>query len=480
MRALLWPLALAIAACRPAAVPSTSASATSDPCVIGPRTVTPGDSVVIAADGIVLPDYALRPTTPADYLVRAQAYETLVRVTCDGRIVPGLAEQWTGDSTGRVWMLSIRPGTTFSGGELVTADAVVAAWNDGLLELQRRQNPVPTLGGVTILDDRRLAVHFLSPQIGGPRLLADPRFAVHLRVPDRILPTGTGPYEVSGFSALPIVIVPRAGHPGPVLVVPVTPSGDSRNLIDGGVDVLLTWDRRVVDYAATRPELAMRRLPPDRAYVLLTPARADPAASPGAEDPRWGSLRMSLARDIVRGSASAADPWWATNALVARCALETPPAAIASSLPSTRARRLVYPAGDRLAGELAERVVALIAHDRATSTEGAVLREMLGEQSAVTDRPIVVAGLNDDAVNRSLIRGADAAYLVAVERRPLDACAAARSLGLRAPWLTIGALALLAEAGPTLITGPRAPALTVDWDNTLRVVARPESVRDPR
>ena len=78
------------------------------------------------------------------------------------------------------------------------------------------------------------------------------------------------------------------------------------------------------------------------------------------------------------------------------------------------------------------------------------------------------------------MRGADVAYILPLPRRPLGACAAWRSIIARAPWVTASNLALIADAGPTLITGPRAPALTVDWDNTLRVVTRTAPVRDPR
>jgi hypothetical protein len=146
---------------------------------------------------------------------------------------------------------------------------------------------------------------------------------------------------------------------------------------------------------------------------------------------------------------------------------------------TTRSRRLVYPLDDRLAGEIAERLVALLTWDRA-SEESAVLRELMPELREDADRPVVAAALDGAALGRATVRGADLAYLVSLPRRPLDDCAAWGDLVARAPWVTLGVSALIAEAGPTLITGPRAPAMTVDWDNTLRVITRTSPVRDPR
>jgi hypothetical protein len=278
-----------------------------------------------------------------------------------------------------------------------------------------------------------------------------------------------------------MIIAPRGAGLGPVLVVLASPSGDSRNLIDQGIDALLTWDRRTVDYAATRPELRARALPADRAYVLLAPSRAasPTRATAATDDPRLAALRTSLQRDVVRGDAPSDGAWWATGDQLVRCTISP---ASTSPLPASapRERRLVHPLGDRLAGELAQRVVALASWDRGASDESAVLRELIPAPSDPADRPLVAAALGDSALARSLTRAADVAYLLPLPRRALDACAAWRAVVARAPWAVVDQLALVADAGPTLITGPRAPSLTVDWDNTLRVVPRTPDVRAPR
>jgi hypothetical protein len=147
--------------------------------------------------------------------------------------------------------------------------------------------------------------------------------------------------------------------------------------------------------------------------------------------------------------------------------------------PATRTSRIVYPSEDRLAGELAQRIVALTAYDQDASGERGVLHELIPQLTAGAERPIVAAGVSGRELSRALATGADLAYLVVLPRRPLDPCASWRELATRAPWVSIGSSVFLAEAGPTLITGPRAPAMIVDWDNTLRF-SPPPSPSDPR
>jgi hypothetical protein len=129
----------------------------------------------------------------------------------------------------------------------------------------------------------------------------------------------------------------------------------------------------------------------------------------------------------------------------------------------------VYPASDPLAVEIAQRLVALSAHDRTASPEAAALHELFPEFLGNAGGPLVTAGLRDPEMTASLTRGSDLAYLVTLPRRALDPCAAWRALTTRSPWLKPGVPVLIAEAGPTLITSPRAPALMIDWDNTVRI-----------
>ena len=493
MRAPLLPLALAIAACRAGGGPSLPSSPPLDSCLVAPASASLPDSAIVATAGRLDPgSLALRPSSPADSLIFAQVYETLVDVSCEGRLIPSLAERWEGDSTGRVWRLFLRPGAAFSDGTPVMTRDVAEAWR------QRRSASAPqrdpravAVEAVAYPSDREIAVHFRDPQPDGPRPLADPYFAIHRSIAGSATPFGTGPYlapEVSHPGGPPamglthVTLIPREPGTAPRIVLRPAASDDARDLIDLGVDVLLTSDRRTTDYAAAQSHVRTRALSPDRSYVLLSPARSVTDSAFTSDDSRWGSLRAAIARDVVRADAAASAGSWWTPRHLERCGSGTSGATAAWNAPTTspRPRRLLYPADDRLAGEIAERLVALASYGRGTAAEGAALRDLLAASTATASGPLVAHALSDADLSRSLARGADLGYLIAVPFRALDACAEWRTLSARAPWVGVGAPILIAAAGPTLITSARAPALRVQWDNTLRVVARDASARNPR
>jgi hypothetical protein len=129
----------------------------------------------------------------------------------------------------------------------------------------------------------------------------------------------------------------------------------------------------------------------------------------------------------------------------------------------------VHSVNDRVAAEIAHRLVALATYEGAASGDAAALRALAPELFARDGGQLIATGAGDAELDRSLLRGADLGYVIALPRRTLDPCLSWRTLASRIPWIRPGAAALLGEAGPALITSPRAPALTVDWDNTLRV-----------
>jgi hypothetical protein len=491
MRAPLVPLALAIAACRAGGGPALPSTPAVDSCFIAPATASIADSLIVAAAGPVdARRLALRPASPADSFAFAQVYETLVGVSCAGRLIPGLAERWEGDGSGRVWRLFLRADATFSDGTPVTAREVAAAWRERRGASAPQQDPrAIAVEGVAYGAEREITVHFRDPHPDGPRPLADPYFALHRSVTDSAAPLGTGPYlapavsNASGPASAGLtqaVLIPREPGTAPRIVLRPAPSDDARDLIDLGVDVLLTSDRRTADYAATRPDLRTLRLSHDRSYVLLSAARSSSDSAIASEDSRWAPLRSAIARDVVRSEAAPSTSPWLTASQLERCGDVVAAAVAAWNAPTTSARRLAYAADDRLAGEIAERLVALASYGRGTSAEGAALQDLLPSSTPGAPGPLVAAALSDMELSRSLARGTDLGYLIALPHRALDACAAWRSLRVRAPWIIVGTPILIAETGPTLITSARAPALRVQWDNTLRIVARRDSARSPR
>jgi hypothetical protein len=226
----------------------------------------------------------------------------------------------------------------------------------------------------------------------------------------------------------------------------------------------------------------MQPLPADRAYVLVAPPRsgtgASGARSPAAEsvtstDLRWEPLRNALARDILRAHApQGTDGWWLTASASASCGITEAshtPAGITSSS-SSRPRRLIFAEADPLAMALAQRLAVLAASDAPRSPESDAARSLLPELAAPVGERLIASGVSDADLEAGLRAGTDAAYLIALPRRVLDPCAHLRVLAATVPWVRPAHVAFIVESAATLITNAGAPALTIDWLGTVRVV----------
>src|SRR5881396_3242212 len=205
---------------------------------------------------------------------------------------------------------------------------------------------------------------------------------------------GTGPFWVTSETASERVIraTPMSdARELPAITFRVFSAGGARDALDEGVDLLVTSDPTVLDYAARRPELEAVPLEWDRTYVLLAPAAVSLTSS-DLED----------LRRAVRVEARAADRffwWWSLTG----CHLPASGDA-APERPSPAARRIVYDRADPIARDLAARLVA---------------RSLLGPSS-------VAAGLAPDAFAAALDAG-DAGRGHR-RRRALDRCREAEQI----------------------------------------------------
>ena len=193
------------------------------------------------------------------------------------------------------------------------------------------------------------------------------------------------PPRSGGVESLTVAVPPgyRAPRPTASGKVITFVEGDPRDLLDGGVDALLTDDPALIDYAAARPrELAALALPWSRTYGVLAVVGLPVTDTAGFRD------RMA---DAVSGAArgAGAPAWWRE---AARCpgTHEPPPPSASRAIISDR---IVYQAGDRQAQEVAERLVALAARLRAV-------------------------GLDQAGFDQALAAGNDFAYVVVTPSRP--------------------------------------------------------------
>jgi len=258
-------------------------------------------------------------------------------------------------------------------------------------------------------------------------------------------------------NAATVITVARDNHS--TLRFLVAP-GDPRDLLDDGVDLMLTRDRAALDYAATLAQFQSLPLAWQRTQVLLTPgrARSSPSLSPDA--------REMLAHDAVRGEAQGARGpfWWQ---MVPDCEVSPSPPREAPPLTP----RIVYDAADAAARDLAERVVGLA---RASGPAAAAwLDALLPERARRTS--LRATGLTGEALALARRRGADAGYVMSLDSRPVDPCRDLQILTDGARWIDPETIVPLVETRLRAIVRRGRSGVTAEWDGGLVIAGANES-----
>ncbi len=434
------------------------------------------DSVRVVLLDAVRPTHAPWARNASEQLLFRHLYETLITVDCLGEVQSGLAGSWRSGEGGRRWTFELREDAEFWDGTPVTARDVARSWQHTVSESMTQG---ASIDSVTVVSDRILHVYLKRPHRRIPRALSAPAFAVAKSSEDSLWPLGSGPYRIvpwgrwsAGMSQRTITAHPAFGMDGPVIKFVEATMYDERDLLEGGIDVMVTDDSAVIEYAASRPQLSTIALPWNRTYVLLSISRV--------EKLRWGStlstfssdLSDALARDAVRGAARGYRPpsWWDDLSHCSDLFAAVPlfPSAPRYVYSSSGLRRILYDVNDPIARDLAERIVALAATDPFVSPEAAAIASAV--PGLISDTAGIAAeGVTRSELDLSLRYGDDFAYIIPISRRPPDPCHEAHKLVNRARWLSTfkvdfsKALIPLVDTRLHVIVNRSKVGLIVDW-----------------
>jgi len=363
-------------------------------------------TITIGLSDAVDPRHAPYPRNDAERIVFRHLYDTPVRVDCDGHVLPGLADRWEKADGGRRWTFHLREDAQFWDGAPVTAQDIVFG----------RGGVGYTLGAP---DKSTVALTFAKERDDVPSLLGDPSLAITKPAPDSSWPIGTGAYWATSATTTAQEIRAHTTR-GDTLVFKFAASGDARDLLDAGVDLLITRDRALRDYAATLQNHTVVPLPWDRAYLFVT---ADAGARFDA-----GGLEQAVRAEARRAEGG----WWGD---LRPCAIARDTAATASTGP----HRILYARGDPTARELAGRVAALT--------------------------HAVAAGRAPDDFAAALSAGKEWGYVLALPRVTTDACRSAKDVLPTWP----ASLTALVDTRPSAIVRRGVARWTVDQDGTVHL-----------
>lgn len=163
-----------------------------------------GSTAIVDSDSTALTLATTTPATSLDFTtvggaaipaaLMSNVYETLVRISPEGEIVPGLAESWESEPTRYTFHLRE---ASFSNGEAFTAhtaawsiNAVKTEWTNGI------SAQMDAVKNATAVDDHTLIVELSHPSEGWLWSMGTAIGA--MRTPTDAV--GTGPFVVDGFS----------------------------------------------------------------------------------------------------------------------------------------------------------------------------------------------------------------------------------------------------------------------------------------
>lgn len=219
----------------------------------------PRDSIRVIEDGPVESQDAPVPRSAAERIAFGLAYETLIKVDCQGNLEPGLAASWRNSGDGVEFVL--RKDAHFWDGAPVLAADVKSSWRLTDSSLADRT----TTDGDTLI---RVATSGFDPM---PAVLAASA-AVTKPAPDHGWPIGTGSRWLTNPTndADDALLQPTIPGTAPRITF-AHGTDDARDALESHADVVITRDRAALALAATKPRFAILPMAWNEEYVLIAP-----------------------------------------------------------------------------------------------------------------------------------------------------------------------------------------------------------------
>ena len=144
---------------------------------------------------------------PAQYITTA-IFDALTSMSADGTPEPALALSWERTSP-LVWHFNLRPDVVFSNGKPLNATAVVKAVEyvtSSQASVESIRVNLADLAGARVIDDLTVEITTKRPNLFFPRLMSELKIVEPSqwalgRDAFALNPVGTGPFEVTSFSA---------------------------------------------------------------------------------------------------------------------------------------------------------------------------------------------------------------------------------------------------------------------------------------
>jgi hypothetical protein len=462
-------------------------------CFVLPAPAEWADTIRFALPGKVDPFHAPAARGESERILFGHLYETLITIDCRGKVQPGLAASWRSGKGGRRWTFDLRPDARYWDKSPVTPRDIVKCWQRQYAEALIWAAGVDS---IAVAGERSVHVYLSRPHKEVPGAVSTRLFAVAKHTTTHRWPLGSGPYQIESepmWSSLmfrrPFTASPAFDADGPVIRFIEPENRDARDLLEGTVDMMITADPDVIEYAAARPHLETAPLPWNMTYVLLSTTRVREIRSGHTPDGISRGFSEGLAQDAVRSVARGhqGSCWWDG---LSRCndlseGAEWRPSTTHSAYTPSAPRRILYGSSDPASRDLAERIVALAAAGPGVSPEATqiatAIPELAGQPQGIT-----AAGVTEAKIRESMLEGNDFAYIIALPLNPPDPCNEAGRLIARARWLTgLGrdfsdAFLPLVDTRRHVIMRREAAGLSIDWSGNLFVTgALPQAAVAP-